>query len=57
MPTISQKAKKVNIIKVQTESFSGGVSRTFAAHKMEFFVTLVTFLKLAAKHGFLEQIF
>ena len=57
MPTISQEAKKVNIIKVQTESFSGGVSRTFATHKMEFFVTLVTFLKLAAKHGFLEQIF
>ena len=41
MPIISQKAKIVKIMKVQTESFASGVSRTLATHKIVFFMTSV----------------
>ena len=54
MSTISlKKQKKVNILKVQTDSFTSGASRTLITSTMEF---LAVDWKLMAKYSFLEHI-
>ena len=53
---VLKKTKEVNILKVWTESFTSRASRTLAAYKMDFILTLAVSWKLEQSIVFLEHI-